>query len=91
MAGFPMCPACRREYDNPRDRRFHAQPIGRHDCGPHLELITPGAESVTGQRAVDATRMALRDGAIVAVKGIGGYHLACDAGNEPGGSGAAQA
>ena len=82
MAGFPMCPACRREYDNPRDRRFHAQPIGCHDCGPHLELITPGAESVTGQRAVDATRMALRDGAIVAVKGLGGYHLACDAGNE---------
>ncbi len=82
MAGFPMCPACRREYDNPRDRRFHAQPIGCHDCGPRLELVTPGAESVSGQRALKAARVALRDGAIVAVKGLGGYHLACDAGNQ---------
>jgi len=82
MAGFPMCVACQREYDNPRDRRFHAQPIGCHDCGPRLELVTPGAEPVSGQRAVDAARGALRDGAIVAVKGLGGYHLACDAGND---------
>jgi len=70
MAGFPLCPECRHEYENPADRRFHAEPIACPVCGPRLSI--PLEEAVT----------ALRDGAIVAVKGLGGYHLACDATSE---------
>ncbi|HEX3291072.1 MAG TPA: carbamoyltransferase HypF [Gaiella sp.] len=70
MAGFPLCPDCRREYEDPVDRRFHAEPIACAVCGPRLSL--PLGEAVA----------ALRDGAIVAVKGLGGYHLACDASSE---------
>jgi len=80
MAGFPMCEACRVEYDNPADRRFHAQPIACHDCGPRLELVT--ALPTTGDDAIAKARALLADGHIVAVKGLGGYHLACDARNE---------
>jgi hydrogenase maturation protein HypF len=79
MARFEMCPACTREYANPSDRRYHAQPIACHDCGPTLSFRT-----VTGRvdQATDPVRQAadaLADGRIVAIKGIGGYHLACDA------------
>jgi hydrogenase maturation protein HypF len=70
MAGFPLCPDCRHEYEDPSDRRFHAEPIACPVCGPTLSL--PLAEAVG----------ALREGAIVAVKGLGGYHLACDASSE---------
>jgi hydrogenase maturation protein HypF len=70
MAGFPLCSACRREYQDPTDRRFHAEPIACPTCGPRLSL--PLEEAVA----------ALREGAIVAVKGLGGYHLACDATSE---------
>jgi hydrogenase maturation protein HypF len=70
MAGFPMCPDCRREYEDPADRRFHAEPICCPACGPRLSLPLDEAASL------------LRDGAILAVKGLGGYHLACAAGNE---------
>jgi hydrogenase maturation protein HypF len=70
MARFPLCADCRREYDDPRDRRFHAEPIACPACGPQLSF--PLEEAVA----------LLQDGAIVAVKGIGGYHLACDATNE---------
>nr|BFE74946.1 hypothetical protein GCM10020092_082470 [Actinoplanes digitatis] len=79
MAGFAMCAACRAEYEDPADRRFHAQPIACPDCGPRLELHTPG-----GDRHPDPLRGArelLAAGRIVAVKGLGGYHLACDARN----------
>jgi hydrogenase maturation protein HypF len=82
MAGFAMCDACRAEYDDPADRRFHAQPIGCPDCGPTLELVGDGAP-VGGDDAVRQARELLAAGRIVAVKGLGGYHLACDAGNEP--------
>jgi hydrogenase maturation protein HypF len=67
MAAFTMCPACRAEYDDPRDRRFHAQPNACPACGPRL--------AVSIERAAEA----LARGAIVAVKGVGGFHLACDA------------
>jgi hydrogenase maturation protein HypF len=70
MAGFAMCPDCRREYENPADRRFHAEPIACPACGPRLSMPLEEAVSL------------LRAGAILAVKGLGGYHLACDAANE---------
>ncbi|MEV4611365.1 carbamoyltransferase HypF [Kitasatospora sp. NPDC049258] len=79
MGRFPMCARCRAEYGDPGDRRFHAQPIACHDCGPVLRLC--GAREASGGGAVGAARELLAGGAIVAVKGIGGYHLACDAGN----------
>ncbi|BCB91901.1 carbamoyltransferase HypF [Phytohabitans suffuscus] len=82
MAAFAMCGACRREYTDPGDRRFHAQPIGCHDCGPRLELVRPGAAPVHGDGALAAARDLLAGGGIVAVKGLGGYHLACDARDE---------
>ena len=77
MADFAMCERCAREYHDPADRRFHAQPIACPDCGPRLAYSGAGS----GDPLV-AARKVLRDGGILAVKGIGGYHLACDAGNE---------
>jgi len=83
MAAFTMCPACQAEYDDPADRRFHAQPNACPECGPELSWRAPeGSVSATGQRALTATTRALRKGQIVAVKGIGGYHLAADARSE---------
>ncbi len=80
MAGFAMCDACRAEYDDPTNRRFHAQPIACHECGPTLELMGPGLKE-TGADALDAVHELLVAGALIAVKGLGGYHLACDARN----------
>jgi hydrogenase maturation protein HypF len=81
MAGFPLCAACAREYADPRDRRFHAQPIACHDCGPTLRVLDrDGAEITSGSEdTLRATVAALRGGAILAIKGLGGFHLACDA------------
>ncbi|MFJ9846419.1 carbamoyltransferase HypF [Kitasatospora sp. NPDC101155] len=79
MAGFPMCADCEREYTDPADRRFHAQPVACHACGPRLALTVPGTAGRTGEEALTEARRLLADGAILAVKGIGGYHLACDA------------
>lgn len=77
MAGFAMCARCRAEYDDPTDRRFHAQPIACPGCGPRLELVGVEADDPLG-----AARELLARGKIVAVKGLGGYHLACDARDE---------
>ncbi|PBC70848.1 hydrogenase maturation protein HypF [Streptomyces sp. TLI_235] len=82
MAGFPMCADCRREYTDPADRRFHAQPICCHACGPRLSLTVPGRPELDGPDALEGARTLLAEGAVLAVKGIGGYHLACDAGND---------
>ncbi|MFF7128161.1 carbamoyltransferase HypF [Streptomyces sp. NPDC008240] len=82
MAGFPMCPSCAREYGAPDDRRFHAQPVACPDCGPRLRLIPADGTDVRPARDADAlatARALLAAGRIVAVKGVGGYHLACDA------------
>ena len=80
MAGFPMCPDCRREYEDPVDRRFHAQPIACPACGPRMRLLGPSGESVaSGAEAIAGAAAALEEGRVVAVKGLGGYHLACDA------------
>lgn len=82
MAGFALCPDCRAEYDDPGDRRFHAQPLACPKCGPQLVLVRAGATIARKEAALDAALAALRDGDIVAVKGVGGYHLMCDAAND---------
>ncbi|MGW7191589.1 carbamoyltransferase HypF, partial [Streptomyces sp. NPDC054838] len=83
MAPFPMCPDCAREYADPADRRFHAQPVACPACGPRLRLLagTPPRE-VPGVDPVAEARRLLAGGAVLAVKGLGGYHLACDAADE---------
>jgi len=82
MVDFPMCPACAAEYADPADRRFHAQPVSCPDCGPRLRLVGAPTPASTDDEIVTAVRRLLTDGAIVAIKGIGGYHLACDATDE---------
>jgi hydrogenase maturation protein HypF len=84
MADFALCPACRQEYENPLDRRFHAQPVACPVCGPQVEFrgITNYELRITGEPALAAAQVLLRAGGIVAVKGVGGFHLACDAMNE---------
>jgi hydrogenase maturation protein HypF len=83
MAPFPMCADCLREYENPGDRRFHAQPNACSRCGPSLRLVDAGGRPVPGDEAegdaIARTAALLVRGAIVAVKGLGGWHLACDA------------
>ena len=82
MAEFPLCDACRAEYTNPLDRRFHAQPVACADCGPNIWLTYKDRPVMDMNRAalVEARRL-LREGRILAVKGLGGFHLACDAAN----------
>ncbi len=83
MARFVMCPVCQAEYGDPRDRRFHAQPNACGECGPHLELWDrSGAPLETRADALRAAIDAIQAGRIVAVKGIGGFHLMCDARND---------
>ncbi|CAM5559343.1 carbamoyltransferase HypF [Streptomyces aurantiogriseus] len=85
MADFPMCTACAQEYGDPGDRRFHAQPVACRDCGPRLRLVPAAGTGVRPARDADALAAArglLAAGRIVAVKGVGGYHLACDASDE---------
>jgi hydrogenase maturation protein HypF len=79
MAPFPMCPACLREYDAPLDRRFHAQPNACPVCGPKLALWSPTGEVIASEDPIRTVADALASGAIVAIKGLGGFHLACDA------------
>jgi hydrogenase maturation protein HypF len=83
MRRFAMCPACRREYDDPRDRRFHAQPNACPDCGPHLALWDDaGRPLAQGDNALLEAAEALREGRIIAVKGLGGFHLMVDGCND---------
>lgn len=85
MAAFQMCRACRAEYEDPSNRRFHAQPNACPDCGPRVWLEDSNGLRLEPSRDGDAVAHAaqlLRNGSIVAIKGIGGFHLACDAGND---------
>ena len=77
MKSFTMCARCQAEYYDPRDRRFHAQPNACPDCGPRLELWTPSGERVSGSalELLSKTAAAIRDGKIIALKGLGGFHL----------------
>ncbi len=79
MAPFTLCPACDGEYRDPLDRRFHAQPTACPRCGPRVELVNPQGRPIDGDPYREAARL-LRDGAVVAIKGLGGFHLAvrCD-------------
>ena len=79
MASFVMCAACRAEYDSPRNRRFHAQPNACPACGPRLAALTPQGREVSTPDPIRFAARALHAGFIVAVKGLGGFHLACDA------------
>ena len=82
MKSFPMCPDCRREYENPEDRRFHAQPIACPKCGPELCLWDEAGRMIVGRDgALTETAEFIRHGKIAAVKGLGGFHLICDARN----------
>ncbi len=81
MAGFPLCPDCQAEYDNPLDRRFHAQPVACEKCGPVLSFRAPELPAFYGEEALQTARRFLREGKILAIKGLGGYHIACDAAN----------
>ncbi len=82
MSGFALCTACQAEYDDPADRRFHAQPIACPRCGPALELLDPQGKSLaTGPSALEAAQQAICAGQIVALKGLGGFQLLVDATN----------
>jgi hydrogenase maturation protein HypF len=81
MSEFPMCPECRCEYENPLDRRFHAQPTACPVCGPQISFIQNGKSHSSNEAALLDARAAIKQGLIIAVKGLGGYHLACDATN----------
>lgn len=88
MAGFPMCEACSDEYTDMNSRRYHAQPVCCNDCGPELYTLVGGAsgtgrhEGAYGAAALLEARAVIRNGGVAAIKGIGGFHLCCDAANE---------
>jgi hydrogenase maturation protein HypF len=82
MRDFPLCPACESEYEQPSDRRFHAQPIACPACGPHLWLEDAAGAAVAAADPLTEAVAALRHGKILALKGLGGFHLACDASDE---------
>lgn len=81
MADFPLCDACAAEYQNPADRRFHAQPVACPDCGPTLWLEDSQGEKLVSSSPFTDIAAALSEGKIIALKGLGGFHLVCDATN----------
>ena len=82
MSPFKMCPDCQREYDDPSDRRFHAQPNACPVCGPKIWLTNASGQKINTDDPIQSTVQFLKQGQILAVKGLGGFHLACDATNE---------
>ncbi len=81
MDKFKMCFRCQEEYENPKDRRYHAQPIGCFECGPKLSLFDSNSKTIS-KDLIEQVCGFLADSKIVAIKGIGGYHLVCDATND---------
>ena len=81
MREFTMCPECHKEYENPTDRRFHAQPVACPACGPRLWLTDGKEMYMEGRKALTKTAELLKSGAIIAIRGLGGFQLACDATN----------
>lgn len=81
MAAFQMCPACQAEYDDPADRRYHAQPNACPACGPRVWLEAADGEPIAAEDPIGRASRWLAEGRIIAIKGIGGFHLACDAAN----------
>ena len=82
MHKFEMCPECQQEYDDPLDRRFHAQPNACPECGPSLELVDGNGNSIECNDVIKTSGELLKAGKILALRGLGGFHLACDATNE---------
>jgi hydrogenase maturation protein HypF len=82
MDEFVMCEKCAQEYKNPQDRRYHAQPVGCHECGPKLSLFDNSGNMIESENITDKAVELITEGRIVAIKGIGGYHLVCDATND---------
>ncbi len=82
MEEFRMCPQCQGEYDNPLDRRFHAQPNACPDCGPTVRLVNKEKRTVATNDPIGKTAQLLEQGFILAIKGLGGFHLVCDATNK---------
>ncbi|WP_312473001.1 carbamoyltransferase HypF [Neobacillus sp.] len=82
MKSFPMCEDCRKEYEDPTNRRHHAQPIACPKCGPKVRLLLTDGQEVDSENPIKDAIKLLKEGKIVAIKGIGGYHLCCDAQNE---------
>ncbi|MGD8298571.1 MAG: acylphosphatase, partial [Desulfobacterales bacterium] len=79
MRSFTMCPRCQAEYDDPHNRRFHAQPNACAKCGPHVSLWDNRLNQISTENPIEKTAELLRQGSILAIKGLGGYHLAADA------------
>ncbi|WP_298982472.1 Sua5/YciO/YrdC/YwlC family protein, partial [uncultured Parabacteroides sp.] len=82
MSAFPMCPACRKEYTTVSDRRFHAEPVACNHCGPSYYTLYNKVKVTDYPELLDLSSRLLREGEVIAAKGIGGYHLICDAKNE---------
>ncbi len=82
MAAFPLCPACQAEYTDPLDRRFHAEPNACPVCGPRLSMLAPDGSVIPCEDPIHEAQRRLRAGEVIAVKGLGGYHLACQASDE---------
>lgn len=82
MSGFRMCAECQAEYDDPKNRRFHAQPNACPVCGPAVTLLDAQGKNIESRDPITHVKTHLENGKIVAIKGVGGYHLACDAANE---------
>jgi hydrogenase maturation protein HypF len=80
MKSFQMCDECKKEYDDPNDRRYHAQPISCYRCGPSLRYLSLlGDEETDEQKAIDKICSLIEEGEVVAIKGVGGFHIVCDA------------
>jgi hydrogenase maturation protein HypF len=84
MKNFVMCDKCYSEYNDPQNRRYHAQPISCYECGPSLKIVDINSDIVTQpQDAIKQISTHIKNGKIVAIKGLGGFHIVCDASNSP--------